>query len=42
MKHTISLKKGNNGDVEIGYRKVNGFTLDEKEFPKIKPFIRKY
>jgi len=42
MKHTLSWHDESTGVTTLGYRAVNSFTLDEKEFPYVKPAKRVY
>ena len=42
MKHTLSFQKKPQGEVELGYRKVVGTTLDEAECKAVPPFKRTY
>ncbi len=42
MKHTISFMDPNTGKVELRYKEVNMFTLDEKEFATVPPKKRVY
>ncbi|KAK0751540.1 succinate flavoprotein subunit [Schizothecium vesticola] len=42
MKHTLSFQKKPHGKVELGYRRVIGHTLDEKECAAVPPFKRVY
>ena len=43
MKHTLTwIRDINSGKVEIDYRKVNNYTLDEKEMKTIPPAARVY
>jgi len=42
MKHTLTWFDENSGKVNIDYRPVHHNTLDEKEFPSVKPAKRSY
>lgn len=42
MKHTLSFQEEPHGDVTLGYRRVIGTTLDEKECKPVAPFKREY
>ena len=42
MKHTITTMDHDSGKVDLRYRKVNSFTMDEKEFPSVPPMKRVY
>ena len=42
MKHTLTYQKVPHKGVELGYRKVIGHTLDEKECKPVAPFKRVY
>lgn len=42
MKHTLTFQKKPHGEVELGYRKVIGTTLDENECKAVPPFKRVY
>lgn len=42
MKHSLTWQKKPQGKIDIGYRAVNGHTLDEKECPAVPPFKRTY
>jgi len=42
MKHTLSKVDIETGKVEINYRPVHYYTLDEKEFPTVEPAKRVY
>jgi succinate dehydrogenase (ubiquinone) flavoprotein subunit len=42
MKHTLTFQRNPHDKVEIGYRKVEMNTLDEKECEAVPPFKRTY
>jgi len=42
MKHSLSWFNEDTGKTTLGYRPVNEFTLDEKEFAYVPPFKRTY
>lgn len=42
MKHTLTFQKKPQGEIELGYRRVIGTTLDENECAAVPPFKRTY
>lgn len=42
MKHTLTFQRKPQGDIELGYRRVIGTTLDENECKAVPPFKRTY
>ncbi|KAH9909378.1 succinate flavoprotein subunit [Xylariomycetidae sp. FL2044] len=42
MKHTLTFQKKPHGQVDLGYRRVIGTTLDENECKAVPPFKRTY